>query len=77
MRMITGATQMQKMAHGQICHVATTLERPDLKVTPIIVENTKAVIMTTVEETMGVTMTTAEETTAVTMTTGIIDNRKS
>jgi hypothetical protein len=67
---------MQKMAHGQICHVATTLERPDLKVTPITVENTKAVITTTVEETMGVTMTTAEEIMAVIiMTTAITDKQ--
>jgi hypothetical protein len=57
---------MQDLAHGLICHEATTLEKPDLRVT-----------LTTVEEAMAVVMTTVEETTAAIMTTAIIDNRKS
>jgi hypothetical protein len=57
---------MQNLAHGLICHEATTLEKPGLKVT-----------LTTVEETMAVVMTTVEETTATIMTTAIIDKRES
>ena len=39
---------MQDLAHGLICHEATTLEKPDLKVTLTTVEETTAAIITAV-----------------------------
>jgi hypothetical protein len=44
--MITGATQMQKLAPGLICRGATTRERPGLKAILMTVEEAMAEITT-------------------------------